>query len=162
MSKKQKNDGAKKRKQQPWKTKQLGRIERALKTVSKIKTHVSAAKPPGVEPERAANAETQLLALQAQLTALENTWKPAKGRSPGTSKKIGIGSIVMVRSDLDRTELKLFKHIPHELFLNSVVLDDDGKYWMVKCTDGITRLLTKKFAAKVPEQAEATATAEAA
>jgi hypothetical protein len=92
-----------------------------------------------------------LLALQAQVTSVDNAWKPAKGRTPGTSKKIGIGSFVMVKPDLDRTEKKLFKHIPAELFANAQVLDDDGKYWLVKCADNVTRVLAKKFTAKVPD-----------
>lgn len=149
MSKK-KGEG-KKRQQQPWKKKQLGRIERAIKTVSKINSHISAAKAPNVNAGLALNAETSLFALKAQLDALENTWKPAKGRAPGTSKKIGIGSLVRVKPDLDRTDLKVFKHIPVETFANAQVLDDDGKYWVVKCADNVTRVLAKKYTAKVPE-----------
>ena len=147
--KKERKEGetAKKREKQPWKVRQLDRLAKAIKSVTKLAASITSAKPPAVSETFAPGALANLNSLNEQVIALAADWKPAKGvTAVGTSKKIGVGSIVMVRTDLDRTESKTYKLIPVTLYDNAVVLDGDGRYWLVKCADGTTRMLIKKHA----------------
>lgn len=157
----EKKEGGKERKKTPWKAKQTMRVERCIKTLSKLSGVLGAAKAPNIDPTLANNALSAVSTLKAQVDMLPGDWKPAKGSSPGTSKKAGIGSRVQVKDGLEGDDLKVYAHMPVTLFLNSEIIGDDGRYWVVKCTDnGVVRLLRKKHTALyVAPAAPATAAA---
>lgn len=147
--KKAKKEGdGKKRNKTPWKAKQVMRVERALKSLTKLSSVLVAAKAPNIEPALAQNALAAVSTLSTQVNALPADWKPAKGHAPGTSKKPGIGSFVSVKTELTDEEKKFYTHFPTTLFTNAEVVADDGRNWIVKCGDGITRVLKKKHAVK--------------
>lgn len=148
--KKPKKEGSKPRKQTSWKMRNIDRLLKATKSVGLLVASIVSAKPPNVSEAFAGGAHANLVSLMSAVLALPDDWKPAKGTTKvGTSKKIGVGSVVQVRTDLDRTELKLYKHIAAELFTGATVLEGDGRYWIVKCADGATRMLIKTHAALV-------------
>lgn len=131
---------------QPWKAKQLMRLERVVKALTKLTKVITAAKAPAVSVDGPEIALGRITTTMLEVTKLSDDWAPARGSSPGTNKKAGIGSIVSVRDDLEGDDLKTYKHIPANLFTRSEVVEDDSRYWLVKCADGATRALKKKHA----------------
>lgn len=150
---------SKPRKKTAWREKQAKRIERALKSLTKLTSVLTAAKAPNVEPSLAQNALVAVTTLNTQIGMLPADWKPAKGAVPGTSKKIGIGSHIEVKADLgDDPSAATYKYMDKALFTNAEVVADDGRYWIVKCADGQSRVVKKKHVLKhVPVETTTTA-----
>jgi len=152
--KKEKKEGAKERKKTPWKTRQMMRVDRGFKSLTKLASVLTAAKAPGIDATLASNALSAVSTLKAQVNMLANDWKPERGHQPPTKNKLGIGSVLQVKTDLDRAEVKMFKHISADLFTNATILEDLGRDWLVKCVDGVTRVLLKKLAQKAGPSAD--------
>lgn len=154
--KKEKKEGAKERKKTPWKVRQQMRVERALKSLGKLNTTLVGAKAPNIEASLAQNSFTAISTLKVQIDMLPADWKPLKGASVGgTSKKIGIGSLVQVKDDLSGDpSAALYKMVDKKLFIGAEITGEDGetkkgfKYWAVKCADGTNRVMIKKHAVR--------------
>ena len=149
-NKKEKKDGTKERKKTPWKARQILRLERALKALTKLSGVLTAAKAPNVEATLASNALAAVSTLNAQVVMLPGDWKPERGHNPPTKTKLGIGSVIQVKADLNRDEIKMFKHISADIYAGASVVEDLKNEWLVMCVDGVKRVLKKKWAQKVP------------
>jgi len=144
-----------KRNKTPWQARQVLRVERATKALTKLAGTLAGAKAPNVDASLAQNALSAVTTLSVQINMLDKGWKPAKGATGGTSKKIGIGSIVQVKDDLSGDpSAALYTMVDKKLFIAAEVTGEDGetkkgfRYWKVKCTDGVTRVMLKSHAVK--------------
>lgn len=152
--KKDKSDKKKggKREKTPWKAKQLMRLQRVSKGLSKLNKVLKAARPPGIDLDAVELADTKIGVVMGKVATLPDDWKPARGSTPGSAKKVGAGSVVSVRDDLDAEASKMYgDQLPaKEIFAKSTVTSEyDNRNWFVKCQDGMTRILKKKHAALV-------------
>lgn len=150
--KKPKDPNAPKKSKLSWKALQMKRFSKVEKTLKKLTLEIKASNPPGVSPVGIDLAATQITAASAAINALADTWKPARGSKIGTDKKMGIGSVVRVKADLDKEAAKTFAYVDKELFSGATIIADDGRDWIVECTDKsstgvhIKRVLRKKYA----------------
>lgn len=151
IKKKEKKKSGEKKQKAPWKAKQIVRLERASKALTKLNKVIKGAKPPGVNLEDIEVAATKVTLVMGKIAVLDDDWKPARGSSNfGTSKKVGVESTIVVRGDLDPDQLKLYGDmLPKvEVFKEAKVVGEyDNRSWFVKCSDGMTRVLKKKHAA---------------
>jgi len=129
-----------------WVDKAEKRINRVHNALEKLDRVISAAKPPGINVPGINTALLQIAAAKAAIAVLPKDWKPARGSNPGTGSRVGITSIIKVNPKLEGDDLKIYKFMPQALFTGATVEYDDGRNWLVKCTDGMSRLLRKKHA----------------
>lgn len=144
-------DPSKPKKQKaPWKAKQMERVVKLESAATKLHKLVLAARAPNVSDQFTNLILSNLAGMKAQLNTLPDDWKPARGSTPGTDKKTGIGSVIYVKADLDDDAKKLYTtHFPVSLFENAQIIDDDGRNWVVRCRDSMTRVVKKKHVALV-------------
>jgi hypothetical protein len=141
-----------KRDKKPWKVRQAIRTDKAVKTLSRLADTFLAAKAPNMEPTLAQNALSAMQTFRTQLTLLPDDWKPEKGASPGTDKKIGIGSIINAVSELDKDDAngkRYFAQLPQSLFEGGKVVEDFGREWLIECKDEMVISGEKRFAKRV-------------
>lgn len=149
----QKNPDAKKRNVKSWKAKQLTRVESIERFASKLEAAL-AANAPGVNAAIVTNVRGQIAACKTQLESLDASWKPSKASNPKTSKRVGIGDTVVLSSDVHFTDEWKKKHpslkwVTRQTYENAVVIDEETKkYWMVRCADGVVRMVQRKWVVK--------------
>jgi hypothetical protein len=149
-----KDKSGKKREKTPWKAKQVMRFARLEKGLSKLNKAFKAARPPGINLDDLEVASTKVILVSGKVAALDDDWKPARGSNPGTSKKVGVGSTIYIRGDLDADSLKPYGDmLPKvEVFKGAKVTGEyDNRSWFVRCSDEMTRVVKKKHVALVTE-----------
>jgi ribosomal protein L7Ae-like RNA K-turn-binding protein len=123
-----------------WGSKQLERIARLDKMNDKLVALAAKANPPNAIQllDRLSEIEVALVGAHEYLTKLGEWKAAAKG-------KAAIGATIKVKAEA--LGAATFTVIPADIFTGAVVTNDDGQDWIVRCTDGVARVLKKKYAA---------------
>lgn len=148
--KKKLRDGAERKEKvkKPWAERITIRLNKAQNMLSKAAKMIDNAHPPDVDVAKLPTVITSVESVLAQIAAIPVEWVPPKAKS----KKIGIGSIIIVKPDLDADDLQWCEAFGGtKIFDYAVVRVDDGRQWIVKCQDGMGRIIKKRHVMKAPE-----------